>query len=387
MSTSTSPTLLSIVERLQGLPSSKWYLDARHLAQSLDISAGHLCSFVKCIKDGGVGKRSDDSWIANPEPYNTPLDLTSRSDNILNLHCEDADNKNFSSYFTGISEPSPNVLNQTSTFFRLGKVHTHNNKAITPKTQREIVKFVIGTHQTLTKSYPDIAKFRQENWRNWVSGGQGNGVYQYTHLPFIAFEFKDVWDAPIGDVPANNISATVLNLVKNEILDLMVCMYIIPTSQCPDTTRRSARNMPPNDVPMPVTVPRKRRASTLGNEGGSGEEERDDETGGRGFVLAPTVITAVQAAKDSMSLGHEAGLRHQWFEERKHKEVGSLEIAASEAHAGGNLESTNRKISKLGGIRRTQAQFDAIKSISKSELNGKLKNFQTLKSEIEEGVK
>ena len=137
--------------------------------------------------------------------------------------------------------------------------------------------------------------------------------------------------------------------------------------------------MPPNDVPMPVTVPSKPRASTLENEGDS-EEDRDESS--QDFV--PTVITAVQAAKDSLSLGHDAGLRHQWFEKRKHKEVGSLEIAASEAHAGGNLESTNRKISKLGGIRRTQAQFDAIKSISKSELNNKLKNFQTLKSSIEE---
>ena len=200
-----------------------------------------------------------------------------------------------------------------------------------------------------------------------------------TYLSLL-LSLKTVWDAPFGDVPANNISAmTVLNLVKNEILDLLACMFIIPTSQCPDTTRRSARNMPPNDVPMPVTVPRKRRASTLENEGDS-EEDRDESS----QDFAPTVITAVQAAKDSLSLGHNAGLRHQWLEKRKHKEVGSLEIAASEAHAGGNLESTNRKISKLGGIRRTQAQFDAIKSISKSELNNKLKNFQTLKSSIEE---
>ena len=141
--------------------------------------------------------------------------------------------------------------------------------------------------------------------------------------------------------------------------------------------------MPINDVPIPVTVPKKRRAWTLENEEGS-DDDQDQEHAGLGFV--PTVITAVQAAKDSMSLGGEAGLRHQWFVERQHKEIGSLEIAASEAYEGGTLESTNLKISKLGGIPRTQAQFDAIKSIGKSELNGKLKNFQTLKSEIEEGV-
>ena len=86
MSTSTSPTLLSIVERLQGLPSSKWHMDVRHVAQLLDISVDHLGSFVKCIESGGIGKKRDDSWIPNPEPYDTRIDLTSRSDNILNLH-------------------------------------------------------------------------------------------------------------------------------------------------------------------------------------------------------------------------------------------------------------------------------------------------------------
>ena len=383
MSTSTSPTVLSIVERFQRLPSSKWHMDGRHVAQLVGISAHHLGSFVKCIAAGGIGKRSDDSWIPNPAPYDTPIDLTSRCDNILNLHCADAGNKNVrrnSSSEIDIAESSPDVLNQASRFFQLGRIHTHN-KTITPKTQREIIKYVIGTHQTLTQYYPDIAKFRQENWRNWVSGGQGSGQYQSAHLPFIALEFKEVWDAPVGNATTKNISATVLNLVKNEILDLMRCMFIISTSQCPDITRRSARHMPTNDVPIPVTAPKKRRASTLENEGGSGDDE-DQEHAGRDFV--PTVITAVQAAKDSMSLGREAGLRHQWFEGRQHREIGSLEIAASEAYAGGTLESTNLKISKLGGIPRTQAQFDDIKSIGKSELNGKLKNFQILKSSIEE---
>ena len=75
MSTSSVPTVLSIVERLQKLPSSKWYLDARHLAELLDISVGHLDSFLKCIASGGVGKKSDDSWIPNPAPYNTPIEV------------------------------------------------------------------------------------------------------------------------------------------------------------------------------------------------------------------------------------------------------------------------------------------------------------------------
>ena len=209
-------------------------------------------------------------------------------------------------------------------------------------------------------------------------------MYQATQLPYIASAFQNVSNASVEDV--TNISPTILDLVKNEVLDLLACMFIIPISQRAETTRRSARLLPQNDVLMPDIAPRERRNTSTLEDGDSGEEERDESSGGRGFVLVPTVITAVQAAKDSMSLTYEPGLRHQWFEEGKYKEIGSLEIAASEAHTGGDLESTNRKISNLGGIPRTQAQFDAIKSISKSELNGKLKNFQTLKSEIEEGV-
>ena len=183
-------------------------------------------------------------------------------------------------------------------------------------------------------------------------------MYQATQLPYIASAFQNVWDAPVEDV--TNISPTILDLVKNEVLDLLVCMFIIPISQRAETTRRSARLLPKNDVLVPDIAPRKRRNTSTLEDGDSGEEERDESSGGRGFVLVPTVITAV---------------------------LGSLEIAAaSEAHTGGDLESTNRKISILGGIPRTQAQFDAIKSISKSELNGKLKNFQTLKSEIEKGI-
>ena len=46
-------------------------MDVRHVAQLLDISVDHLDSFVKCIGSGGIGKKRDDSWIPNPEPYDT----------------------------------------------------------------------------------------------------------------------------------------------------------------------------------------------------------------------------------------------------------------------------------------------------------------------------
>ena len=216
------PTVLSIVERLQKLPSSKWYLDARHLAELLDISVGHLDSFLKCIASGGVGKKSDDSWIPNPAPYKTP-----DCDNILNLHCADVGRKSNAS--EEVSEPSCSVVEEKCTFARLGRVHLHD-KAITPRVQREIVRYVIGTHQILIRQYPKLAKIRQENWLNWVNGGQGSAMYQATQLPYIASAFQNVWNAPVEDV--TNISPTILDLVKNEVLDLLACMFIIPIPTC-----------------------------------------------------------------------------------------------------------------------------------------------------------
>ena len=58
--------------------------------------------------------------------------------------------------------------------------------------QREIVKYVIGTHQTLIRHFPEVAKFRQENWRSWLDGGENSELYRACHLTDIAIYFWNV---------------------------------------------------------------------------------------------------------------------------------------------------------------------------------------------------
>jgi len=51
------------------------------------------------------------------------------------------------------------------------------------------------------------------------------------HLPYIAAHFSDVWDAPVArGTDPRDITLTVLDLVKNEIVEMMVCMHHLPAA-------------------------------------------------------------------------------------------------------------------------------------------------------------
>ena len=77
-----------------------------------------------------------------------------------------------------LSEPSVVVvIEQQSRYIRLSRVISWN-KEVTVKVQKEIAKFDIGTHQTLTQHYPEVAKFQQKSWRSWVDGGENHDLYQ-----------------------------------------------------------------------------------------------------------------------------------------------------------------------------------------------------------------
>lgn len=102
------------------------------------------------------------------------------------------------------------------------------------KIQKDIIKMVTGTHpalQVCEKAYIDR---RKQCWTAWVDG-HGNGSITATlyrsHLPYIVVFFKHVWDVDLpSDISMDNaqeLSSTVLEEVKNEIVDLLVKMFII----------------------------------------------------------------------------------------------------------------------------------------------------------------
>ena len=92
--------------------------------------------------------RKDGTWYANPAPYNRKITLTNQEDNDLNLHLTESRSKQLDS--SAYAEPCPDIIDADSAYLRLGNVRSMN-KSVTLQVQREIVRFVIGTHQTLIK--------------------------------------------------------------------------------------------------------------------------------------------------------------------------------------------------------------------------------------------
>ena len=103
---------------------------------------------------------ADGSWKANPAPYNAKVDLTNQYNNIINLNYKEIGPKSAKS--VDFDDPSLAVLDQPIRYIHLGGGSQH--KSVTIKVQREIVRYVIGTHPTTTQSYPEWAKFRQKKW-------------------------------------------------------------------------------------------------------------------------------------------------------------------------------------------------------------------------------
>ena len=114
-------TVQQIVVYIQTLRPSKWHWYINHLAESLEITAERANSFIRCIEKVG---------------YNT-----------LNLHYKESVDKSRTSF--GFEAPSSAILDQPSRHVFVGRISSQN-KSIAIKVQREIVKYVIGTHNAMT---------------------------------------------------------------------------------------------------------------------------------------------------------------------------------------------------------------------------------------------
>ena len=55
-------------------PSTHWIHEAT-LAERLRISTDDLEGWTKCVREGGSGAVSNNTFKANPEPYNVKIDL------------------------------------------------------------------------------------------------------------------------------------------------------------------------------------------------------------------------------------------------------------------------------------------------------------------------
>ena len=207
---------------------------------------------------------------------------------------------------------------------------------------------VTGTHpalQVCEKAYIDR---RKQCWTAWVDG-HGNGsitatLYSRSHLPYIVVFFKHVWDVDLpSDISMDNaqeLSSTVLEEVKNEIVDLLVKMFIIPSSKLEQLrgVRRSSRNSLDTEIPTGASPIKKKRRHGVSGVSVSEDDEDDDES----EEDDPNNVMSCQLDLDK-------GPLVQLWTDKQCDRVGSLEIAAKEAHAGNDLMLTNAKISLHGG--------------------------------------
>ena len=368
-----APSLIAITESIQRQAASKWLWDSHHLAARLRISTEELNEFIARIQSGGSGVKKDGTWLANPAPYDLKIDLTKHEDNSLNLHLVDLGKKHLCG--SEFPEPTPAIVESTCKYFRLGNMRSIN-KHVTAKVQREIARYMMGTHQTLVQHWPVDGERRRRTWRLWVAGETGGDLFHKVDLPVIASFFWNVWDAPVSArTDPKDITPTVLDLVKREIVELLVRMYVVPanTLDC-IMVRRSRRNSLVGEINRDEIVPaetsrkRKRPTYIISSPDEDSESEKDDIDD--------------DEVKATSKLFDKGELISLW-RNGEHEEVGRREIALSAAHQGKGLAYVNHLIQDCGCQRTYSiADFDAITSIPKSKLGRKLRNFLMLRDEI-----
>ncbi len=370
------PTILQTADSILGLERSKWIYHERALAEKLGLSLGQLRGFVQSVGKGGGNI---------PPPYNEGVDLDSGGDdNILHLHRMKHGSRSTNNSDDGPDEDKPSlshVMNGESFYYQVGRKDTRD-KRIDINIQKELIRMVTGTHSFLDK-FGEYKTTRQKIWRHWIEDTNDfySALYTHDHLPYIAKHFHGLWnvEVPTGE---EAISTATLELVKNEIVDLFVKMYIIPSSALDRITqrRRSTRNSIDTEI-----VPQQERAkrqktspisdgSSAMEEGGEDDEEESVVEAGRNEDLA----TRSDVTLNTFDVGN---LKELW-DGGNYEQVGVLEIAAIGAHARKDMRSVNAQIIQLGGTAVSIADYDAMKRIKKTDLVRKLKNFATLREYI-----
>jgi hypothetical protein len=85
-------SFLQVANAVTNLEPSNHWIHESTLAKrlGLGISIDDLEGWVKCVREGGSGAVSDNTFVANPASYNVKIDLSDLSaDNSLNLHYQD----------------------------------------------------------------------------------------------------------------------------------------------------------------------------------------------------------------------------------------------------------------------------------------------------------
>ena len=192
----------------------------------------------------------------------------------------------------------------------------------------------------LTRYHPELAEFYKKNWLIWLEGGETANQYQRLHLPDIAVYFWSIWDAPKErHTDPRSLTLTILDLVKNEIIELLVRMYILPKSQLQAiAVRRSRRIMAVSDGESVIEI-----VPTQNKKRKCRQDNTDQDPDG----VDGDHVDESDPNSDAIKLFNLGALKTLWRKD-DYEEVGCSEIALVNAHAGNDSSLTNMEILEYG---------------------------------------
>ena len=140
---------------------------------------------------------------------------------------------------------------------------------------------VVGMHQYLETQYSELARQRKNIWRGWIEGTDHVKLYDQQHLTYIILYFPTVWNftLPFG-ATAEDVTTAMRYLAKAEIIELMVCMYILPPTYLLKLQQiRQSRRKLSEGALLSLQSPKRRRTATPDDniDADDDKEDSDDE--------------------------------------------------------------------------------------------------------------
>jgi len=169
-------SFLQVAKAVTNLEPSTHWIHESTLAKRLGIRIEELQGWVKCVREGGSGAVSNNTFVANPAPYNIKIDLSDLSaNNTLNPHYQDTKSLALFCparyYFIGTSESC---------------------RSTSLKTEIDIARYVVGEHKDLrSNAYKLISDRRKRLWRQWMNGDKEGDHYTKNDLPVLASVFAE----------------------------------------------------------------------------------------------------------------------------------------------------------------------------------------------------
>ena len=215
-----------------------------------------------------------------------------------------------------------------------------------------------------------MARQRKIIWRGWIEGTDHVELYDQQHLTYIILYFPTVWNftLPLG-ATEEDVTTAMRFMAKAEIIELMVCMYILPPESLlkVQQIRRSRRKLSKGAL-LSLQSPKRRRIATP--EVDIDDEDSGDESDDEEVDIQPGPNDA-DPVKDMITKLTKTNIRKMLLsgDPDKMMRAGSLEIGAVVAHEeDGDIIRANALINEWGGKALSIPDFNALQSISKSRL-------------------